>query len=479
MARRRIIAGVISVTLIVALFAAPSAAGKKRKKQVKRTTVERIARGVKFTTIRDPKGPWAIRIISIKLASRSTIDVALAQDVLPGFETTSSMARRHGALAAINGDYALSSGRPVYTFAEDGWLAQTTAEWGRNFAVSKSEKHTYVGHPQESAWAFELDSETEHPVARVNQGDPYRKQLAQYSSVGGDLERPPRNACSARLSPLETPRARPSGEIGLQVVHGVTRVRCQSSRMARGGGTVVSAPDGGPRAPQVSALVPGELVALGWSLGWKGVFDTVGGNPVLVEDGRIAIQDEESAFFRRHPRTGVATTSDGKVLFVTVDGRQRRYSVGMTPIGFARLLRSLGAEWALNLDGGGSTTMVVEGDVKGSPSDGRERPVSSALLLLPRKDAGERPSPPAPSPSPTPTLIIPTPTPSVSPTTPAGSSALAGAELIQTEPYQPDASAWQLIARDPASTGGLASWLGRSRRLPPALERAARVFESR
>jgi hypothetical protein len=58
----------------------------------------------------------------------------------------------------------------------------------------------------------------------------------------------------------------------------------------------------------------------------------------------------------------------------------------MTPLGFARLFKSLGARWAFNLDGGGSTTMFVKGEVVNRPSDGHERPVSSALVVLP----GER-----------------------------------------------------------------------------------------
>jgi hypothetical protein len=54
----------------------------------------------------------------------------------------------------------------------------------------------------------------------------------------------------------------------------------------------------------------------------------------------------------------------------------------MTLRGFARLFRKQGARWALNLDGGGSTTMVVRGRVLNRPSDGRERAVSSALVVL-------------------------------------------------------------------------------------------------
>ena len=66
---------------------------------------------------------------------------------------------------------------------------------------------------------------------------------------------------------------------------------------------------------------------------------------------------------------------------MTVDGRQPRYSVGVTLLEAARLMRALGASEALNLDGGGSTTMVVAGQLVNRPSDGTERAVSDALVV--------------------------------------------------------------------------------------------------
>ena len=77
-------------------------------------------------------------------------------------------------------------------------------------------------------------------------------------------------------------------------------------------------------------------------------------------------------------------TADGSLLLVTVDGRRAGWSAGVTLPEAARLMRSLGARDALNLDGGGSTAMTVRGRVVNRPSDaGGERPVSDALVVLP------------------------------------------------------------------------------------------------
>jgi exopolysaccharide biosynthesis protein len=86
----------------------------------------------------------------------------------------------------------------------------------------------------------------------------------------------------------------------------------------------------------------------------------------------------------RHPRTAVGRMTNGKLLLVTVDGRQPQTSIGMSLYTLADLLLELGAVEAINLDGGGSTTMVVKHKVMNKPSDQTgERPVSDAILMFP------------------------------------------------------------------------------------------------
>jgi hypothetical protein len=438
----------LGVLLLVASLAVPGSARGYRSR------TKRIAPGVAYTVIRDPRGPFRIRVVTINLAARSTLDVELARDKLPGWERTSKMARRRGAIAAINGDYGRPSGRPVMAFAEDGRLLQTPLAWGRNFAVDRTETSTFIGHPKVSAWAHESDSATTRLIDRLNEGRPAWDEVAQYTAEGGSEERPPEYACSARMFPNGPPQVTLDG-MGVETAHLVDQSRCSGRRMFPRGGSVLATPLGGARELEVSSLSTGEQVLLGWSLGWPNVFDTVGGNPTLVENGVITVrQQKNDLFFKRHPRTGVGTTGDGRVLMVTVDGRQRGYSVGMTPRQFARLFISLGAEWALNLDGGGSTTTVINGRVTNRPSDGKERPVSSALLLLPRGDSGENTSPnAAPSPSPSPSSITGGP---------------------------PPTAVWNAVVHDPASTGGLASTLYEGGAvLPPSLQRAAKKFLQR
>ena len=114
--------------------------------------------------------------------------------------------------------------------------------------------------------------------------------------------------------------------------------------------------------------------------------DIVGGVPQLIKNGRIDITWEQEkttkAFVEtRHPRTAVAKLKDGKFLMITVDGRSES-SGGIGLQDLAEYLLSLGAVDAMNLDGGGSTTMFLDGKVVNHPSDKEgERKVSDAILV--------------------------------------------------------------------------------------------------
>ena len=110
----------------------------------------------------------------------------------------------------------------------------------------------------------------------------------------------------------------------------------------------------------------------------------VGGNPILLKNGLpvAGLMDDTSV----NPRTVVGIRADGSVLLVVIDGRQSSHSNGATFYQCALLLRQLGAVSAINLDGGGSTTMIIrEGETystMNSPSDGRLRDVYNSLLIV-------------------------------------------------------------------------------------------------
>ena len=434
--------GILAAACLLVAFM-PNAGSAARKSWMR---TRKVAPGVFYKHIKDASGPYRIRLLNIKLSKPSTLDTVLATDVLPGRETTSSMAKRSGAIAAINGSYSHESGRPVYAFSRDGHLDQTSFEWGRNFAPRNDETGAYFGHPTMRVLLQDVGAPVSLRIDSVNAGPPLGEEIALFTPSGAWEELPPKFACSARLFPLEAPRLLTSGQAGAR--HVVDTVVCRKNHLGRRGGLVVSTPINSSNAASISSLLPGQELILSWSSGWVGVKDMVGGNPTLIEEGAIQWHSVvgDTWFHKRNPRTGVGLTSDGRVLLVAVDGRQPGYSVGMSLRRFAKLFESLGAEWAINLDGGGSTTFVLKGRVKNRPSDGRERPVSSSIVLLPGADPGETESAPA-------------------------------TEVVDDRVGD---DVWEDIVSDPASTGGLAAWLVESGRpLPPGLKQAAEGFTAR
>ena len=115
---------------------------------------------------------------------------------------------------------------------------------------------------------------------------------------------------------------------------------------------------------------------------------------MLVRDGRVDVTQRQDGFVhpgdpsfaygwvvKRNPRTIAGVDAQGRTVLVTVDGRSTD-DLGLSIPETADVARSLGLVDAINLDGGGSTTMAVNGSVISHPSDATgERPVGDALLI--------------------------------------------------------------------------------------------------
>lgn len=425
-----------------------------------RITSERVGAGLRLLRIRDRRGPNRIRVLRLAPTSPLTLDVVLANDEIPDHETTSSMARRNGAVAAINGDYTLlpgdrQHGRPVHMFARDAELVTSPLVYGRNFAMTADEQSFFFGHPKDRTWLTQTDTGEVWPVDAWNKVPAEFGEFSVYTPAGGYNHKPPRNACSSRLIPTDSPALRPERTSVTQTFT-VSLTRCAARRLNRQGGVVISAPWGSVEGAQIeTGLLPGETVVVDWTTGWPGIDETVGGNPTLLENGVETIGEcpSTSMFCQRNPRSAIGIDARGRLLLVTVDGRQKG-SVGMTLEELAALFRYLGATSALNLDGGGSTTMWVRGQIVNRVSDPSERPVGSAILVVPGGPVVQ----PTPSPTPTPAPSD-TATPSPTPTT------LAGAAEVQSLSVA-EADTESLLCgalTDPASTGGLIDYLARRR----------------
>ncbi len=196
----------------------------------------------------------------------------------------------------------------------------------------------------------------------------------------------------------------PGVEVVLDARGVVVDVRSSRGGMVPPGGRTLQAT--GAQEPRLRALAPlGSRVRVstgltghgGRALPTSASTYVLNGGPELV-DGRRPhatpradgmVHPGDPGFYygwahKRNPRTLAGVDTSGRVLLVTVDGRSTA-SMGLSVAESAALADDLGMREAVNLDGGGSTTMVVRGQVVNQPSDPTgERPVGDAVLVLPR-----------------------------------------------------------------------------------------------
>jgi len=159
---------------------------------------------------------------------------------------------------------------------------------------------------------------------------------------------------------------------------GVIEITWATSR----GDTVYAWPDPPPHRPGQPALP----LDYGSAKVWE-VLDAVAAGPVLIMNGQIRVTADQEVFFGTsipdvHPRTAAGRTRAGDLLVMVVDGRQT-VSRGVSLEELAQLMLDVGAVEALNLDGGGSSTLVVNGVLLNRPTGGVfQREVMSALATF-------------------------------------------------------------------------------------------------
>jgi hypothetical protein len=200
-----------------------------------------------------------------------------------------------------------------------------------------------------------------------------------HEPVTSMVARDTRGILAAVNADFFTPEGR---TLGSEVVDGkVTSARSRPALAWRPG-----------REPWVGlAQVAGDSLTTGWSVPLESADDStevVGGYPELLDRGRrvgdLGVSERPGFAASRHPRTAVGYDPAARRLWlVVVDGRQPPYSVGMTLPELTALLEAFGAREAINLDGGGSSVMVIGGIPRNRPSEeGGERPVVNALALV-------------------------------------------------------------------------------------------------
>ncbi|MDO8834279.1 MAG: phosphodiester glycosidase family protein, partial [Vicinamibacterales bacterium] len=354
---------------------------------------QQVADGVELFRVNnapvpDNPGPLAIQILRID-PERAVLSSAIANDRVMSLETVPEMAARTGALAAINAGFFVRNGDPAGLLeVGDELVSETGLMRGAVGVVRKPGQPVRLVFDRVSAGVtlrYTMDGEA--VAARIDGVNTtrVRGRLMLYTPrYGPDSDTAPAGVeWQLDGSPLRVTDVRANA--------GKTTIP-RAGAVLSFGGTVL------PTA--LERLTVGQDVGIETSFQasfgtlpetWIDAVDIVGGAGLLVFKG-TALTDWSEEQLRdgftteRHPRTVIGASKNGTIWLITVDGRNPQVSVGMTFAELQRLASDLKLYYALNLDGGGSTTMVVKGAIVNHPSDpAGPRRVSDGIIVTPRR----------------------------------------------------------------------------------------------
>jgi hypothetical protein len=344
---------------------------------------EQLAPGVIYYRLDAPayfgaEAPVSARLLEVR-PEAAHLDLELGKGGIQGRDTVPAMAARRGAMAAVNAGFFGTNGDPAGIFKINGLLVSDTQR-----------PRGAVGFARPQGPPLIFDQVTARARARIGG--------VTVPATGVDTAR------GSHAVVIYTPRygttTRTAGDGVEWTLEGrplrVTAIRRSEASAIPTGGFVMSA--SGPITRALSRLRLRDRVdlfftyttALGTAPGdWERADDIVGGAGLLLWRGREVRDwaterlDRKGFVEARHPRTLIGRDREGDTWMVVVDGRQPGHSVGMSLPELTQLSRRLGLVDALNLDGGGSSTLVIRGTVANRPSDPTgPRPVSDAIVVL-------------------------------------------------------------------------------------------------
>lgn len=334
---------------------------RKKYRQGIITDVDRGVKRIKITKYYQGK-PIQINVIEVNTSLNPDLQLspALASDTLARKSTISSIARRNNSIVAINGTFFKpQTGVPLGTLMIN--------------------KKMYTGPIYDRVALGIFDNG--YDMARIQLNATLK---TWNSSVKVDNINQPRTLSTHVLvyTPEWSKVAPPCPKYGKQIAikdNKIIEVSTSQLTIPENGFVVV-----GP-AQQLDKIAQSKDVKLDIATmpEWDNVNHIISGGPYLVKKGQTYIDTAEQklgAIGGRNPRTAVGYTANGHLIIVTVDGREKS-SIGMTLNELAKFMKSIGCYNAMNLDGGGSTVLYVNGQVVNHPQVRGGIALSNALTL--------------------------------------------------------------------------------------------------
>ena len=338
---------------------------EKIRQKYPKAAIYDVTSGVKHIKLTKYYAGKPVRInvveVDMKLAKDLELTPALSSDTtLQSRRTITTIAKNKNAVVALNGTYFKpQTGVPLGTLMIDkkmytGPIYDRVAMgiFDNGFDIARVQLNASVNGSGKTI-----------PVNNINQPRMLSTYVLVYTSEWG------------KYSPYA-----PKYGMGLQVVEGkITKASANPIEIPQNG-YVISGPK--------SVLQPlldkkdAELI-INTNPEWKNVKHIISGGPYLVRNSEVFVDmtaQKLGAIGGRNPRSAIGYTADNNLILVAVDGREGS-SIGMTLMELASFMQSIGCTNAMNLDGGGSTVMYVNGQVVNKPQMKGGIPLSNAIVL--------------------------------------------------------------------------------------------------
>lgn len=351
-------------------------------------SIKQVAKGVFHYSVIEPNLPWTLDILKIDLKEEIIkIEAGISKDKITGFEKTSAMSARynsegHHIVGAINGGFFDGNGQDVGMQIREGEIITQNNNWS---AIGfSSEKEPFIERLSLSSKLI-LSDKTSKNINGINKTRE-TDFLILFNSYFGTTTGTNQYGSEILIEPIS------KIQVNDTIKYIVVDKKIGQGSMALSKGKVVLSGHGTSKAFIDTLIAIGDTISVIQKISPapENIVTLLNGYPKIVSNGEncaLACYTEEggSNTFAtdRHPRTAAGFSEDKRYLYlVTVDGRQES-SVGMSLPELADFLVNFGVYRAVNMDGGGSTTMVVRNSIVNSPSDaGGERSVSNSLMVV-------------------------------------------------------------------------------------------------
>ena len=317
-------------------------------------------------------GALKINVVDVDM---KTADVKvrpyLANKTFEGLKTTERHADDSGALVAVNANYFKADGTPLGAIKLDG-------EWVSGSLFNRV--------------AMGITDEGDVKFARVNLHGILKTSNPEASSVWiNNMNQPRRTGVKAILY---TPRwgdnvtmAYDGVVVAVDSQGKVVEIQKRSCRIPAGGYVITDREDS-----QLAHLVPGEYVSLKWHTrpnDWNDVVHAISGGPTLIKKGELFVGLKGERFplswtsSKITRRTACGFTGNKHLIMATIEGPHNMWDL-------SKFMQALGCVEAMNLDGGGSTTMVVAGKTVTGNTSGQRKVAATLTVMEPQVAARHR-----------------------------------------------------------------------------------------